>query len=189
MVMVTSKATSTRVNDSATSIVPTHDNGLPKILTPTPERFGVLSLLRVEQVSPIQVGQLMTVRASWRVGALPNVGMHQGLFTMQLIGPDGTEVAQSDVAPDGADLADGPRYVFDPGSLARVPAAWSLRLPAAEGARSGGIALQRGPGAVEHAFLLAYPGDDFATGQIQVLGGRYEGPTLLPLLMGGIGDP
>ncbi len=105
--------------------------------------------------------------------------------------PHPKTVARRDVAPDGADLADGPRYVFDPGSLARVPAAWSLQLPATDGARGGSIALQRGPGAVEHAFLLAYPGDDFATaaGQIQVLGGRYEGPAFLPLLVGGSGDP
>lgn len=99
--------------------------------------------------------------------------------------PHPKTVAQLDVAPDGADLADGPRYVFDPASPARVPAAWSLTLPAADGSARGSIALQRGPGQVEHAFLLAYPGGDFAasSGQIQVLGGRYEGPAFLPMLL------
>lgn len=99
--------------------------------------------------------------------------------------PHPKTVAQLDLAPDGADMVDGPRYVFDPASVARLPAAWSLNLPSADGAPQGAIALQRGPGQVEHAFLLAYPGNDFAasSGQIQVLGGRYEGPAFLPMLL------
>lgn len=33
----------------------------------------------------------MKVRAYWRVGASPSyVGLHKGLFSMQLIGPDGS---------------------------------------------------------------------------------------------------
>jgi len=52
-------------------------------------------------MSPIQAGQAMKVRAYWRVGALPNVGLHKGLFSMQLIGPDGSAWAQSDVQSEG----------------------------------------------------------------------------------------
>ncbi|MFI0607787.1 MAG: S8 family serine peptidase [Anaerolineae bacterium] len=100
--------------------------------------------------------------------------------------PHPKTVAQSDVAPDGADQADGPRYVFNPADMARIPAAWSLRLPAESGSARGSIALGRGPGETDYSWLLAYPGDDFATtkGQIQVLEPGREGPVYLPLLLG-----
>jgi subtilisin family serine protease len=99
--------------------------------------------------------------------------------------PHPKTVAQSDVAPDGADQADGPRYVFNPADMARVPAAWSLSLPADKGDKAGAIRLDRGPGETDYGWLLTYPGDDFADarGQVQALEPGRDGPVYLPLLM------
>ena len=73
--------------------------------------------------------------------------------------------------------------------MARIPAAWSLRLPDEGGAKAGSVALSRGPGETDYSWLLAYPGDDFADarGQVQVLEPGREGPVYLPMLLRGSG--
>lgn len=92
---------STATANVARTVVPTRRTITRNIATPTPERYGILSLLQVEQMSPIQAGQPMTVRMQWRVGALPNIGLHHGLFSLKLVGPTGAELAHSHVASEG----------------------------------------------------------------------------------------
>ena len=92
-------------------------------------------------------------------------------------------MAQLDSAPDDATAAGGPRYVFDPRALARVPAVWSLSLPAADGGADGRIELLPGPGESDISWLLLYPSDDFAGpgDQMKVLRPGAEQQIYLPL--------
>jgi hypothetical protein len=98
-----------------------------------------------------------------------------------------------DVAPDGAldesgtEVVGGPRFVFDPSGLARVPDAWAVDL---DGGTADEVGFTRGPGENDATWMLIYPQNahDDAERQIQaIVPGHVEPPKpkgiFLPLLL------
>jgi len=104
--------------------------------------------------------------------------VHRGLTEDWLFTPS------ADVAPDGADAPNGPRYRFDPSRTAPAPARWSITVPA-HGRTD--VALN-GTGDAGAAWLALYPDNRFdgPDGQMQVIAA--ERPTVrlsLPLVQWG----
>ncbi len=78
--------------------------------------------------------------------------VHRGL------NEDWLDVVRADVAPDGADQRDGPRYRFDPASRRRVPERWSAAVAAGQRATVG---LAATGGAGPAPLLALYPDNRF----------------------------